>query len=340
MKKNIIKTSLLILAILLSVGAILFYKHTVLDPPKSFDFKNAHNESVLNSIQKISNDSLESSFSDVLYKLARFKAEGLIGSDTLDLRLEDALVKYIPLFIEKSNASFSKSVWDTPDWSHSFMVNRSNELKNYKKATGEYVIERHSDYINQLDGIENIINRYNAAWQLARNTKYVSIEDTKSRVRSANNYKDDNMLKHCSALVMALDNLPNAIQNSHLSYLKNVSSLYCHGIGGYERYLSALKDVYNNKISDYVSYYGNNGSINEIRNKLISEQYNVLNGFVNYALNINNFYDYQSYSNTNTTVYQYIDTYLGGDADKQNLKASLRNGSLSEFDFNEQKYEY
>lgn len=124
MKRNIIKSILIVVAIILAIGSILYYKNTVIDPPKQFVFENPHNKALCKEINLLTSDSLEIQYAEVLYMINRDEFEKLVGRDTLDLRIEDALIKYIPLFISRCNSSFAASVWNTPEWSHNFIKNR------------------------------------------------------------------------------------------------------------------------------------------------------------------------------------------------------------------------
>ena len=333
MKRNIIKSILIVVAIILAIGSILYYKNTVIDPPKQFVFENPHNKALCKEIKLLTSDSLETQYADILYLINRDGIEKLVGKDTLDLRIEDALIKYIPLFISKCNSSFAASVWNTPEWSHNFMKNRIYQLKHFEKSTGNLVVEPNSNYIKQLDDVLKVIDNYDNAWQLAYSTNYKNLETTKNRVRQAGVYLNDDRLKNCVALVQTLNEVPSAIQASHLAYLKRSSKLYCGGIKGYNTYLSALKNILNNTIPEYVSYYGNSNEINEIKRDLIDEQYTLLNSFVTYVLNKYNFNDYNAYSEFNTKVYNYISTYLGNSAKREELKKRLIDGSLGQDEF-------
>lgn len=333
MKRNIIKSILVVGAIILAIGAILYYKNTVIDPPKQFVFGNTHNKALCKEIKLLTSDSLEIQYADVLYMINRDEVEKLVGRDTLDLRIEDALIKYIPLFISRCNSSFAASVWNTPEWSHHFMKNRIYQLKHFENSKGNLVVEPNSNYIKQLDDVLKVIDNYDNAWQLAYSTDYKNLEITKNRVRQAGVYLNDDRLKNCVALVQKLKELPSAIQASHLAYLKRNSKLYCGGIKGYNIYLSALKNILNNKIPEYVSYYGNSDETNAIRRDLLDEQYTLLNSFVSYVLDKYNFNDYKSYSDFNTTVYNYISTYLGNSGKKEVLKKRLIDGSLGQDEF-------
>ena len=213
------------------------------------------------------------------------------------------------------------------------MKNRIYQLKHFEKSTGNLVVEPNSNYIKQLDDVLKVIDNYDNAWQLAGCTDYKNLKTTKKRVKQAGEYLNDDKLKNCVALVQKLKELPSPIQASHLAYLKKNSELYCKGIKGYKEYLSALENVLKNIIPEYESYYGNSDETNEIRRDLLDEQYTLLNSFVSYVLDKYNFNDYKSYSDFNTTVYNYISTYLGNSGKKEELKKRLIDGSLGQDEF-------
>lgn len=340
-RKTIIKSSLLVVAVIISISAILYYKHTVVDPPRQFDFENQHDKTLVRTIKFISSDSLENRYADCRYLLRRLIDENLIDENIGNKRLEDLAVKYTPLFIKRCNQAFSVSTWDTPAWSHSFMRYRIEELKNLKNSHSSYIIERASDYILQMDSVNNIMSRYDKAWALSEQTFFISIRTTKNSVSQALLYKKDDKLKNCTALVQALDALPNKIKDSHLYKLTNaVNRLYCFGLDDYNRYLSSLENLYNNKLEEFIEYYGSNTEIISLKKSLRNQQYTVLESFVDHAINVNNFNNYSGYSSENTIVDGYIKTYLGSASDQKTLMDKLANNSLSENEFDNRKQIY
>lgn len=329
------------MAIILAVVAVLYYKQTVIDPPKAFAFKNLHNIDLSKSINRISVDSMEEDFADISYKLKRYEEENLVGSDTIDLRIEDLVVKYIPMFINRCNVAFSKTVWNSPEWSHKFMINRVSKLKNLKKANGDYIIERTSPFIGQLNDVVHTISSYDEAWRLAKATSFRSLSDTKNKIAQARQIKDSTPLCNCTSLIQALDELPRKLQSSHLASLKvSFARLYCSGISGYGNFLASLEYLYNNRILEYTNYYGTDSDILELKRKVVNRQYRVLSIFVQHATQIGNFYDYESYKNYNTKIYNYLNTYIGSQTDINVLSNKLRNSSLSANEFYNLKKRY
>ena len=78
MKRNIIKSILIVGAIILAIVAILYYKNTVIDPPKQFVFGNSHNKALCKEIKLLTSDSLEIQYADVLYMINRDEVEKLV----------------------------------------------------------------------------------------------------------------------------------------------------------------------------------------------------------------------------------------------------------------------
>lgn len=77
MKRNIIKSILIVVAIILAIGSILYYKNTVIDPPKQFVFENPHNKALCKEINLLTSDSLEIQYAEVLYMINRDEFENL-----------------------------------------------------------------------------------------------------------------------------------------------------------------------------------------------------------------------------------------------------------------------
>ena len=340
MKKTIIKSALLIGAIVVSVYGVLHWKHTVVDPPKQFEFENKHNADLEVSISVISSDSLEDDYQKCLYKLRRYKKEALIDERTMTFRLEDLLNVYIPKFIYKSNTAFASSEWDQPAWSHSFMRRRISELQQMKKSDGADIIESSSAYITQMNSILKIIDKYDDAWELSRMTHYKSNRVTKERVSKADEYKNDANLKNCSALVDALNRLPSKIKSSHLSYLTwKVYDLVCSGIDDYPEFSKDLSELYNRKIQEFDGYYKTSSDTKEIKDKLKDKQYNYLKEYTDYVSDVFHFDTWEEYKTMNERVYGYFGNCIGNDSRISTLKDTyMSNFKKTEEEFNAARF--
>lgn len=354
MKKSLLKLLLLITAVWLSLYGVLHWKHTIVDPPQKLVFANCHDRNLVNSISMIDDDSLETEYFECQYKLRRYRNEQLIGSSKADSRMEEFLNVYIPKFVHKSNNAFDNSRWDIAPWNHSFMRNRISELKQLKKQDGTDLIEASSEYMNQMNSILSVIEKYNAAWQLARRTGFRSVATTKERVAQANEYKNDIKLKKCEALFAALDELPVKIKINHLWYLTNLSEgLFCDSLRDYREYFAKFQDFFN-KCNEYEVYYWNYDSekdTEDLKNACIQRQYGYLKEYVDNALDVDNYKDYSQYQTANRLIKAILDKYSAWlknhniDANIQNLLDLYDNPERSKYirsreEFNEKQRPY
>lgn len=322
MKNTLIKAALLTVAIALSVFCILRWKHTVVDPPQQLEFDNFHDKELEKSISMIDIDSLENGYFECMYKLRRYHNEGLIDNSSADSHLEDLLNAYIPKFIIKSNNTFNNSRWDVAPWDHSFMETRIKELKQIKKLDGASAIETSSEYMSGLNSILAVIEKFDAAWQLARKTEFRSIATTKERVAQANIYKNDNKLKKCVALVAALNDLPAKIKINHMWYLSSLyNDLYCANLGDYNDYYTKFTDFFA-KCRVFENYY-NSTDTEKIKNACIQRQYGYLKEYVDSALDVNNFLNYPHYRSMNLRVKKILDEYSAW-LEKNNVDADIQ----------------
>lgn len=328
----IIKCILLGGAVAAAVAGILHYKQTILDPPQSFHFTNIHDVELQQSIEAISAESLMPSFLDVYHKWARLYDEDLIGSDTRDVRQKEMLSAFTPLFINRCNKAFSASVWDQPDWSHSFMNYMVGWVLGQTDLNGMHVIPKSSEYAEKLTNIQQTIQEYNNAWAMATATTYKSISTTKAKEAQAEKYKEEVPLKNCTSLVEALNMFPSKLRASHLSHIENmVNGLHCSDINFYTDFSINLKFAWNS-ISQYEEYYHTVDDTNELKQCVVEKTYNTLIAFVDYSNNYSNFSQYIHYESYRNRLAQYINDAMLHSNDKRELQRKLLNYSNMEFD--------
>lgn len=339
-KKTIIKVILLVVAVITAILMIVGFAYTKALPPKQFVFDNQHDKMIQRTVRTISKDSLENRYNESCYLIRRITNEELIDLETSDKRIEDLVVKYIPLFISRCNEAFNSPQWDLPEWSHSFMKYRIEELQNLNDSKENKVIEAGSEYNTQFADIVSTIGRYDEAWALSTKTNFESLATTKLRVNKADEFKNDDKLKNCTALVEVLDALPGKIKASHLNSLKNSARnlMYYPSLANYTGYISSLKSLYNTRLNEYSDYYKETSDINSIKNELRGHQLEVLDRYISQVTNVSKYYYYSDYKNDISTVYNYIDSYVGGDSKKSELRSNLSSKVKTEEEFNQAKY--
>lgn len=303
MKRTIIKLTILIAVVAVIVTCIIVWKESKLKAPSGLTYVNEHVEDLKNTIDKISPSSLEDYYQSCVYKLRRYEKEKLVDNDNLKQFQKDFLDKYVPEFISQSNKCFKNKKWDMKPWNHKFMRERITELR--------YRDERYysNKYKKELNGIENIIDRYDAAKELLGKKYFDGINKTKEREKLAKQYKNDTVLKNCESLVNDLNELPGKIKKSHLKFLGNkADEIVCDSLYDLEEYGKDIKNLYRVRVAEYDKHYNNTSDTKEIKEKILKKELDYLSEFTKYVNDISNFndYNYQRYNETRHYVNDYM----------------------------------
>ncbi len=271
MKENsIIKIALIIIAVCISIAAILVFQNTIIGPPKAIKFENIHRVYLAQVINEVGEDSTEFKYSEALFLIRRYGMEQLVENNDIDEKKELLMDVYVPLFIDKCNKAFDSSVWDTPQWSNEFMLSRVEEIKNLKSSSGSFIIERNSEYIKRIKEIEEIIYRYNSAWNFINNaSKCSSVAEIKSLKASADKFRTP-PLDNCTKLMQTL----NSVESTAKANLASNIASFCNNIankwrtyGSYPKWLSAY-DGACSRINEYTKAFGNSSILSQSKAKL------------------------------------------------------------------------
>lgn len=272
--KTPIKIILLVVAMLLAIGGVMAYYETIVSPPRKFDFKNQYYNSDKKDISKVKSSNtdlaLDSIYVAIMHELDFQVANSLLTDQECNELLELFATQYVPLFIDRCNKAFESSVWDTPQWSHGFMLSRAAEIKNFRSSNGNYIIERNSKHIKELNKIENIISKYNSAWNFVNNaSKCSSVAEIKSLKTSADKFRTQPLSK-CTKLMQSL----NSVESTAKANLASNIASFCNNIanrwrayGSYPKWLSAY-DGACSRINEYTKAFGASGILSQSKSKL------------------------------------------------------------------------
>lgn len=217
-KKNLLKTCLIVLAVLLAVGAVLIFLKTRVQPPRKIAYVNQYTENIHQASERIARadaQGLEQDFQLVINRIELLKREGLISAEESAGSLSEFVNAYVPAFRNWCEQRFNQSVW--PEKSLQFMQRRIDEVKRINVANSENVAK--------LNEVDKILKDYRAAWKLQKVAVHSS-GDARSNLAKANQFKQDAHLSKCTALVNMLNGLPSLYQRRHSNYvLSLVSSL-------------------------------------------------------------------------------------------------------------------
>lgn len=265
--KTSIKILLLLLALAGAVFGVLYWQKTQVEPPQNPDSTEVNYTQLKQHVVDInSSNDLDKAFEKVYDELCFLKDEGLIDDAQRDEQLRALADAYAPQFASNALSALHN------DWTYNDLKRLTGRVKLLSSLTftqGDAIIVDH-DVKEKFSIISKVNDDYAKANALASRTTFSNVRDAKDRISKANSYRNNTYLRHCSALVERLRNLPGKIGHSH--YL-NVSAAVNSLARNYRNYsdILAKKRAVSSKIGDYesmVRYYGRNEGTSSLRTTL------------------------------------------------------------------------
>ena len=255
------KTIILFLSVAVAVAGVLAFIPSIVQPPKDLEVENFHKLEMDKNVKKFS-DLLSVEHNDTTYEglLCRFKIykdEGYLTEREYDELMEYMVEEYLPVFVSQSNQTFRSSVWYSED--HEKMKDRIISLRSLSYlGSSSDVLDGYN--MNRLSGILNVIDSYNAAWDLVNNATYTNNINAISSISQAKTYINSYPLNSCTELVESLRNVDDMIAESHYSQLEaaldNLGSFSSKTQAQFKNELTLTLS----KISEYVSMSTHYGS--------------------------------------------------------------------------------
>ena len=217
--KNLLKATLIFLAVIIAVTGILVFMKTRVQPPKRITFvnqytDNIHQESV--KLENVTEKELKNDFKLILNRIEMMQRENLITEEERTASINEYLNAYVPAFRTWCEDKFNQSVWSQSNLS--FMRQRINEIKRYQ-SNGDDIIN--ADNMSKLNEVENILTKYYAAWKLEKISIHNS-QESRINLNKAKEYKQDPHLSKCTALMNSLNRLTSRYQQSHYNYVNKL----------------------------------------------------------------------------------------------------------------------
>ena len=270
--KVAIKVLVLVFAVSLAIGGVMIYAKTRVEPPVAPKQTNQFLDDLSISYSKVGESKNyaqeDSTFYMALNKIEIFQKENKISKSDADKEMDKLLVKYCPLFIQRSFDKFKKSIWYESD--HKYMLEMANKLKKVRHSDGLSALNKNS--LDSISQIESIIGRYNKARSISRQTKFTGVSNAQNVISQARQFANDSWLSNCTDLVHALNNVRPSIAESHYhyvcSYVDKLSQYRSYSQAYYENTLvpqvDAVVTEYDNKAS---ALYGTKRDVNSLWSK-------------------------------------------------------------------------
>lgn len=250
--RNTIKTFILLMAVIAAISGVLVYANTRVVLPKIPDAINQYKYDLSESVSFLSEKN-EQEKTDLMFTIVKdrievFEMEGKITIKEKDESLNEFISFYTPLFINQSLSKFNRSDWSVNN--HSKMLSRINELKAIKLSNNQRVVN--SSQIVSFNLISKVINDYNHAVIIAKNTSYTTAVNAQLIINEAVKYAADQYLSNNTDLRNSLKSVSRKIGESHLNQLNNrINQLGNYRNFNQTHYLNTLVPSFDRLFKDY-----------------------------------------------------------------------------------------
>lgn len=256
-----IKIALLCVAVLLTLGMVMFFYKTKVAPPEAPKTADQYKNALAKDIEIAANAKSETT-ADSIYRViieatTFMRKDKLLSDADNDETLKKLTEKYVPQFVAQSNAKFGRSSWSDADLN--FMRGRCGELVSLKKADGSAVLSN-SDR-SDLDKITGVLDLYSRAVAAASAGGYSGLGDARAKIAAAKQFVGQSPINNNQALVANLNGVAGRLEQAHYAHvsgmvekMRNWSSFSSEeAFDSYARQVLAAIDEYKNNAS---SVYG------------------------------------------------------------------------------------
>lgn len=246
--KTSIKILLLIVAVALAVGGVLYYMKTVVSPPQRLDYDNqfvAELDSIADSSGAMTFDQLEESYNPTLDLINRFRADNVLEPEASDKPLTKFLTNYAKSLSAEAHKLFGNSYWD-----HDRVVwfdRRIDSVSKYNLSDNITQAVDDKEVLKDFAQLQDIITKYYDARNIVRNVGYRGLAQARADIEKAETYKEDIDLMPNRELVSGLENVRQSRARAHANYLTSrayvLSNIYTFDSkSAYDNASSALLD--------------------------------------------------------------------------------------------------
>ena len=249
--KTITKILILLVALALTVTAIMIYARSKVAPPisiKQVDQYQLELEDFYDRLKKETKlPTADKEVADALSLVKIMDEEKKISINIRDSYVEKFITAYSKLLMKECFTLFSKSDWNTGN-----IKNMSPRLQlplDTKNSKGKSVIT-----VGTRDSLvlcQSVIQKYRTARSIvASSNSFQGVESTKSKLNSIASLMSDSYLKNNKSLIKELSDSRLSLQRSHFNYVKSqVDRL------GRDGYLYLSEDYYDNTLVKEVNIH-------------------------------------------------------------------------------------
>ena len=264
-----IKILLLVVAIIVAIGGVMFFCKTRVAPPANLTFNNQYVGAVKNDIDKVNTlssiDDANSSYSRILHNIDFQWKNTLLTDAERDDLLKSFVNVFAPTYAGQCDHVFDRSTWD--EGSLSKIQDYIKDIQGLKCTDGSKCLA--SD--GSLNRITDVITNYHKAKSIASASKYNGLQSAKETIRAAHEYANMSPLKNCTALKEKLNGVANRLNQSHVASLTSMVERLKNWHNYSEDSYDALAMEVSEKLKEYKhnarSVYGTASDISSLENR-------------------------------------------------------------------------
>ena len=273
--RSFFKILLILSAVALVAGGLLYFAMTRLGPPQTMADDNVHVSQVEAAVKNI----LASPDIDTPNRYF-FKASHLIGfldeNELLSLEESDELKammveRYAPLLANWCFDRFNAPTWYGEDLAQ---MNKSiSMVKGVRDSDGAAVLQETMEAEGRIAQVKEILDNYKAARQLTRIKSYESMDRSMSQIQKSRSYKADPYLSKNIDLMRELDSVPRRLHDAHWNHLvgrvdhmKNYQ--WMHSMENVDSLVKRYSDALDEYDESARRIYGYHNSVSELRRQL------------------------------------------------------------------------
>lgn len=271
MIKFIIKTLLLVTAIALAVGGVMFYCKTIVSPPGKLKFCNQYVNAAKKDISKAKSANtdiaLDTTFIGITHELDLLLSNSFLSDQERDELMESFAAQYVPTYVSFCNSKFNKSVWHEGELQK---INaRISELQTLKTTDQKIIVQ--GDANESLNEAHNVIVYYYDAKRAASASGYNGLESARQRITTAKRFASMSPINNCSDLVSQLNSVSSRLEKAHYAYLasqvERLRPYYNYSQTEYDHLALSVSD----KLEEYKNHargvYGKASSISDLESR-------------------------------------------------------------------------
>lgn len=223
--RTFLKIALLLAAVFLVAGSLLYFAKTRLEPPTPLEEGNLHEKrawAYVESIEGLTNPTTLNKRFFAARQLVGFLGENqLVSTEVADQLTVGMAERYVLAYADHCVQRLASSDWDDQDIKE--VAKQVAAVRDLKTADGKAAINKASRTTGRkFDDIEDMVCIYDSAIVLAKGGRYTGWQNAKKRMKRADRFARNPFLSHNHYLVERLDSFKMRVEKSHYNHLVDI----------------------------------------------------------------------------------------------------------------------